>query len=341
MRTAGLMMSDVWAHRVLREYGVETIRAEGQEAEIGVLVDSVSLAHHGPETRFRPYLHLTGQLTWVSLAQALPFGINEVTYDQAHSEKVGAYYEFDDAQLVTLTGKGYFNTDFDVPEQVTGIEWELPARVDAMVLVPKGPEEQPVVFVNIHDVSNLEINLENSGYDIAEYFHDHSGGTQPEGVAVGYERGPRTRSDAINSLFTDGQPALGAGEAAQAQIASPMLEATAAATGMEGAEIPLAAQLAEAEAQLAGEYEEYLAHLRSQDGTPENLYAQKVASTLTEEITTPSTPPEEMPEEMPEERPEDRKHEISRHARDIGLHADNEADAEAATDADTSAGLGY
>lgn len=332
MRTAGLMMSDVWAHRVLRENGVETIRMEGQEAEIGVLVDSVSLAHHGPETRFRPYLHLTGQLRSVRLAQALPFGINEVTYDRAHAEKVDAYYEFDDAQLVTLAGKGYFNSDFGVPEQVSGIEWELPARVDAMVLAPKGPEEQPVVFVNIHEVSNLETDLERSGYDIAEYFHDHSrSGTQPEDVPIVDQRGLRARSDAINSLFNDDEQTLETDEATQAKVES----TTPGATPVDDAEASLAAQLAETEAHLAGEYEDYLAELRTKEGTPENLYAQKVAPTLTEETATP------MPTDPPPSDPilEERRREISRKARDLGLNESPNDGLDAETDTDT--GLDY
>lgn len=338
MRTAGLMMSDVWAHRVLRENGVETIHTEGQEAEIGVLVDSVSLAHHGPETRFRPYLHMTGELTSVKLAQALPFGINEVVYDQAHAEKIDAYYEFDDAQLVTLARKGYFNADFGVPEQITGIEWELPARVDAMVLIPKRPEEHPVVFMNIHEISNLELNLERSGYDIAEYFHDHSrSGPQPEEVAVVDERGLRARSDAINSLFSDDEQGLEPDEATQAQAENRSPEATP----VESAEAPLAAQLAEAEARLAGEYEEYLAELRSMEGTPENLYAQKVAPTLTETATpTPAEPTPTDPTPA-DPRPagntlEKRKHETSR-VRDLndGLNADIDE----ALNAETDAGL--
>lgn len=37
MRTAGLMMNDVWASRVLNERGVEVYRYENQEADLSVL----------------------------------------------------------------------------------------------------------------------------------------------------------------------------------------------------------------------------------------------------------------------------------------------------------------
>ncbi|MDW6057958.1 hypothetical protein SAZ11_07635 [Streptomyces sp. FXJ1.4098] len=138
MRTAGLTMNDVWAHRVLRERGVETYRLEGVTAELDVMVESLDLKHRGKEENYRPYLHMTGELRSVTPVKALPFGISQVTYSPGQGEKVDAFYEFNDQQLVALASKGYFTSGFAVPEQVTGIEWELPATADMLVLAPSG-----------------------------------------------------------------------------------------------------------------------------------------------------------------------------------------------------------
>jgi hypothetical protein len=73
MRIEGLPMTDVWAHRVLRERGVETIEVDQQPADIDVLVETADLDHHGPEQNFRPYLHVTGELRAVRPATSLPY----------------------------------------------------------------------------------------------------------------------------------------------------------------------------------------------------------------------------------------------------------------------------
>ncbi|MFF8914183.1 hypothetical protein ACF08M_12865 [Streptomyces sp. NPDC015032] len=274
MRTAGLTMNDVWAHRVLRERGVETHRLEGVTAELGVLVESLDLNHRGKEENYRPYLHMTGELRRVTPAQALPFGISQVTYSPGQGEKVDAFYEFDDQQLVVLASKGYFTSGFSVPEQVTGIEWELPATADMLVLAPSGTQAEgdaPVVFTQIHDIGSLEIDLDSSGYDLSAYFADHSKNGVPRAEAVVDARGLRARSDAINSLFTEDE--LGLGTEAETAIGAPAAEAAPAADGMS-------ARLQQVEAEIAAEREQYRTERASTEGTTENLYRERVAAPL-------------------------------------------------------------
>ncbi|MDQ1031422.1 hypothetical protein QF035_009004 [Streptomyces umbrinus] len=286
MRTAGLTMNDVWAHRVLREREVETYRLEGVTAELGVMVESLDLKHRGKEENYRPYLHMTGELRSVTPAKALPFGISQVTYSPSQGERVDAFYEFDDQQLVVLASKGYFTSGFAVPEQVTGIEWELPATADMLVLAPSGAQTEgdtPVVFTQIHDIGGLEIDLESSGYDLVGYFADHSADGVPRAEAVVDARGLKARSDAINSLFTEDE--LGLDTEVKQVVGAPAPEAAPVA-GMS-------ARLQQIEAEIAAEREQYQTKRASTEGTTENLYRERVAAALqtAEEQEEPFTPP--------------------------------------------------
>lgn len=274
MRTAGLTMNDVWAHRVLRERGVETYRLEGVVAELGVMVESLDLKHRGEEENYRPYLHMRGELRSVTPAEALPFGISQVTYSPGQGEKVDAFYEFDDQQLVALAGKGYFTSGFTVPEQVTGIEWELPATADMLVLAPSEVQTEgdvPVVFTQVHGIGGLEIDLESSGYDLAGYFADHSENGVPRAEAVVDARGLKSRSDAINPLFTEDE--LGLDTEVKHVVGAPVPEDAPVAHGMN-------ARLRQIEAEIAAEREQYKTERASTEGTTENLYRERVAAPL-------------------------------------------------------------
>ncbi|GAA3138821.1 hypothetical protein JOF29_000249 [Kribbella aluminosa] len=282
MRIAGLAMNDVWAHRVLRERGVETTRTEKIDADVAVLVESMELKHHGPDRNYRPYLHLHGELRSVRPHQQLPYGVDEVTFPIGGSEPVDVFYEFDDQQLVQLAQKGYFSPAFNLPEHVTGIDWELPATIDALVLAPSGdttlvttPEsapDVPVVFVRVHGLGSLDVDLESSGYDITEYFADHSTTADSRhDQDVVSQTGVSARSDAFTSLFDDadfGQaptPTTLARPGAENDTASPL------ATRMQA----VAASLDAEQAQLRLEREE-------EAGTPENVYRSRVAGSLEE-----------------------------------------------------------
>ncbi|WP_030559183.1 hypothetical protein [Streptomyces aureocirculatus] len=336
MRTAGLTMNDVWAHRVLRERGVETYRLEGVPAELGVMVESLDLKHRGKEENYRPYLHMTGELRSVTPAKALPFGISQVTYSPGQGEKVDAFYEFDDQQLVVLASKGYFTSGFAVPEQVTGIEWELPATADMLVLAPSGAQTEgdtPVVFTQIHDIGGLEIDLESAGYDLTGYFADHSRDGVPRAEAVVDAHGLKARSDAINSLFTEDE--LGLDTEVKQIVGASVPEAAPVANGMS-------ARLQQIEAEIAAERVQYQTERASTEGTTENLYRERVAAALqtAEEQEEPFAPPvpvreaqrdlelEEKETRRREVKPapslDERKRQVSQHAADLDFSEDGE-----------------
>ncbi|MYR60069.1 hypothetical protein GTY54_28840 [Streptomyces sp. SID625] len=342
MRTAGLTMNDVWAHRVLRERGVETYRLEGVSAELGVMVGSLDLKHRGKEEKYRPYLHMTGELRSVTPAQALPFGISQVIYSPGQGEKVDAFYEFDDQQLVVLAGKGYFTSGFAVPEQVIGIEWELPATADMLVLAPSGAQTEgdaPVVFTQIHNIGGLEIDLESSGYDLSGYFADHSKGGVPQAEALVDARGLKARSDAINSLFTEDELSLSLGTEVKPVVEAPVPEAAPVTEGMS-------ARLQQIEAEIAAERKEYQTERASTEGTTENLYQERVAGALhqAEEQEEPFAPPvpareaqrdlnleleeQELATRRPEGKPapslDERKRQVAQRVADLDVGEDGE-----------------
>lgn len=311
MRTAGLMMNDVWAHRVLRERGVETMRLEQVPAEVGVLVETVEMRHHGQEQKYRPYLHVTGELRSIRPGDELPYGITELTYTAGQGEAVDAFYEFDDQQLVELAAKGYFREEFTTPGDVTGFEWELPATIDVVMLAPDPQVDGggvPVVFTHVHDRGDLVIGLDSSGYDLTEYFEDYSraGIIQPE-AAVG-EHELRTRSDQLDSLFGEEVFAL------ETEQAAPVWEQTS-----EIGQDDMESRKQAIEAEIEAEREQFQADRAAEDGTLEQVYAERIAQSLTGQVQ-----PAEETDEIPP-RPE---HEPWTQDGDLDFGFDDEDDQE-------------
>lgn len=199
MRTAGLTMNNVWAHRVLREQRVRTTQLEKLPVDLTVLMETVEMKHRGPEEKYRPYLHLSGELVGVRFAQALPYEIDEITYTPGKGERVDAYYEFDDEQLAQLVQRGYFTRPFEVPAFLAESDFDLPATADVLMLDPDDdPESLPIVFVQAHDLGNIVLTRDDSGYDLVEFFEDYSTETALP------EQGAETQyTEEIESLFTE------------------------------------------------------------------------------------------------------------------------------------------
>ncbi|MFJ2662595.1 hypothetical protein [Arthrobacter koreensis] len=172
MKVAGISMMDPWASRVLRAKGVETVQVTGAPVETVVYMERVAIEHHGQERNYRPLLHLTGELRSIIPDEALPFGVQEVTFRESLGPVVDAYYEFDDAQLAELVTKGYFTEGFEPPSTMAGIPWDLPTTIDALILAPEHEGDTPVVFVTVHGQTELALDAENSGYKLAEYFEN-------------------------------------------------------------------------------------------------------------------------------------------------------------------------
>lgn len=225
MKVAGIKMTDPWASRVLRNKGIATERVSGVPVETVVQMERVAIEHHGSEKNYRPLLHLTGELVSIRPSESLPHGVEEVTFRAGLGPTVDAFYEFDDAQLGRLVGKGYFTEGFEVPSNLAGIPWDLPTTIDALILPPEHEQDTPVVFVTIHGQTELALDFENSGYDLAEYFDDHLTAEAKQERALESVPGiVPTRSGEINDLFAADEFRLpDAGELRDAAVRFPGL----------------------------------------------------------------------------------------------------------------------
>lgn len=173
MKVAGIKMNDPWASRASRDKNVHMEEVSGVSVETDVHMEQVSFEHHGPEQNYRPLLHLSGELRGITPSDTLPYGIDEITFRPGLGPMVDAFYEFDDLQLKELVSKGYFNEGFEPPANMTGILWQLPTTIDASVMAPEYVDDPPIVFVTVHGQAELALTLNNSGYDLVEYFDNH------------------------------------------------------------------------------------------------------------------------------------------------------------------------
>lgn len=313
MRIAGMRMGEAWVGRVLRERGIETRQESDRVCELGVLVEELTMGHHGQDRNHRPYLHLAGELRSVRPVDGTwAYGIKEVVYSPGLGERVDAFYEFDETQLGELVSKGYFLPGFSLPKEIVGIEWELPATVDTLVVAPdpaRAETDVPLIFLEVRDLNALEVTMASSGYDVAAYFHDQSEALHDQRETPPAPEAPpamesRIRSGQVSNLLDSELPDmddlpgmdeisrtsdLGPGDSDISDsdlgggVAPERAEAEGSPERAVGAS-DFARQFREAEEVL--EREELAAQRRreSEAGTLENLYAQRIVPQI-------STPP--------------------------------------------------
>lgn len=170
MHIAGMKMSNPWAARALRNKDMHVEQATAVEAESEVQMERISFIHGGSANNYRPMLHLVGELRSLTPTEPLAYGVETITFDTGSGPMIDAFYEFDDEQLTQLVGKGYFTEGFQPPGNLVGIPWMLPVTIDASIIAPEYIDDAPVVFVDVHGQTELALDLENSGYDVAAYF---------------------------------------------------------------------------------------------------------------------------------------------------------------------------
>ena len=170
MKLAVLPLNDPWSQRVTRDASATSDMLRGVATDVYVNLDAVEFLHHGPEQRYRPYLHLQGEIVQLAPQDALPYGITDLHYKPGAGPRLDAFYEFTDGQLADLVTKGYFTEDFTVPEEMINAQLDVPGVVDYLVVYPEYADEVPVIFAGVRDRNDLVLNAENSGYDLDVYF---------------------------------------------------------------------------------------------------------------------------------------------------------------------------
>lgn len=119
------------------------------------------------ENRYRPYLHLDGDICGAS-----GFNIGDIDgYVYRDDDKLSraVRYDFTDDELSILVKKGLYQSDFKVPELFTNTDFEIPITMNLDVVETL---DHRIVYADYDMVSDFVINSETSDYVLAEYFDD-------------------------------------------------------------------------------------------------------------------------------------------------------------------------
>jgi hypothetical protein len=200
MKIAPLKVSDPWYGRIVNDDQTAVESLQGVPIESIVQMELVELLHSGPEDNYRPYLHMRGELTEATPVVELPYGVTELAMRRGAGLNVDAFYDFNTRQLGELVEKGYFTEGFQVPSEMSGIPWTLPGRADFLIVPPVYSDQPPVVFMSMHDQSELELDQANSGYDLSAYFPDYTAESQPVKATAVVQSG---RFDSDLDVFSD------------------------------------------------------------------------------------------------------------------------------------------
>lgn len=158
-----------------------------------VFVKQADIRFGGEKEHYRPYLWLSGEVH--SLKGSFLNDVTEMTFPKNKVYPTVDYrYEFTNQQLSELDMKGLHDDGFAVPDIFLDNYFELPMSCD--VCSVKGTEA-PVMFVNVNQPYNNEINMESSGYNLASYFEKTE---VPEKIVEVEEEIQR---DEIEDMFTD------------------------------------------------------------------------------------------------------------------------------------------
>lgn len=202
MKIAPLKNTDPWYARLSRE-NIDARTLRHVPVDMVVHMEAVEILHHGPEDNYRPYLHLRGSVEEVIPLVQLPYGVTSLPYKQGSEPQTDAFYEFDNAQLADLVAKDYFSSRFQVPGEMTDLQWELPSEIDVMIVSPEFADEAPLVFLGLHEQSSRVLDEQSSQYDLSDYFPNYSMPEQEQRVQRSQD--VLTRSGEIKDLFADEQ----------------------------------------------------------------------------------------------------------------------------------------
>lgn len=307
MKVAALKNTDRWFGRVQQAINareMDAVMLRGLPAEAVVDVDSVTIMNDGPERGHRPWLQISGTLSSLRMEVELPYGITELAFDdQDVSTPMDYRFDFSDEELAeAVLSKGLFHGTFAAPERMAGIQWELPANLDALVIGPDDMDSPPLVFVEIHDQNSQQVDAESSGYvGLLDYFPEHVPGTEPMPVAATRQvsrQSPgmvRVRTGEIADLFAGEELHLGGDDVAEEfeatgsgeQESAGRATVSSAKTVFERMVAEATRRREEAEAKARAEMDEL-------DPTnPEKVYAERVAGDLEEALQPVEPEPEQ------------------------------------------------
>lgn len=207
MKIAPLSTEHAWLPRVLSRSNTWVERLADVPIDAVVRMEQVKVLNHGQSSNFRPFLHLSSVLEAVEAPTVeLPYGIERLEYEKGTGPRIDAFYEFDNDQLTTLVRKGYFSGNFEVPHDMVGIQWALPAKAALIIVGPDKPDAPPLVFLDVDERSQLRFDTATSGYELAQYFPDYApeedlSPLEEERRRTERDEGMRTHRGRVDDLF--------------------------------------------------------------------------------------------------------------------------------------------
>lgn len=128
--------------------------------EAAIKTTGVYIGFNSAKDKYRPYLAIMGEVE--ELQGDFPVGIKEMTFDDIITRpRVEYMYNFTDEELSYLAGIGLYQKGFKVPDVFYENQLNFPVKVDYAVVSDKGV---PLVFVNIQNPYNNEVDGARSGY---------------------------------------------------------------------------------------------------------------------------------------------------------------------------------
>lgn len=126
-------------------------------------------SRHDREHPAKPYLHIQGHVN--SLNGQMPYGAKEFDFKDDHKPRIDMYYEFNNDQLSNLVSKGLYDRGFAIPEALLDAEMDIPVSCNFVVVKPDPKAENlPVYIGEINNRYNINLDLDNSEYDLADVF---------------------------------------------------------------------------------------------------------------------------------------------------------------------------
>lgn len=133
------------------------------------------LCYGNRDNLHRPYLYLKGHIA--GLTGNFPCNINEVKLgDKGSIENPGPavafQLEFSQEELAELCHKGLFTSEFKCPDIFVDNDFEMPIRCDCKYIEPEKSDEVPLLFIDIKNQYNIQMNAVDTGYDLTSYFEE-------------------------------------------------------------------------------------------------------------------------------------------------------------------------
>ena len=174
MIISGLSMGSPWSERARRS--TNTILFPSVPGQASIDVETMYLAYETEDRKHRPSLFYRGTINslnfddttdaeFASAAQAMD--ITGITFPDGL--EIQGFYEFSDDQIMQMVANGYFSSEYDVPPEMQNFTMDVPVFVDVLVMNPRGANQDfPIVFVDVLNAHEADIDLESSGYDFVE-----------------------------------------------------------------------------------------------------------------------------------------------------------------------------